>query len=52
MEKMAELDRGGQRHFLDSAEKLMKMQQETEKQQAASSIKQLQDNGEETALRY
>jgi len=52
MEKMAELDRGGQRHFLDSAEKLMKMQQETEKQQATSSIKQLQDNGEETALRY
>lgn len=29
MEKMAELDRGGQRHFLDSAEKLMKLQQES-----------------------
>lgn len=30
MEKMAELDRGGQRHFLDSAQKLMKLQQESQ----------------------
>lgn len=50
MEKMAELDRGGQRHFLDSAEKLMKMQQEADKQQAQFGVQTPQNNEQQPLM--